>query len=203
MERIIKESLVKETRVETKRLLTVNDYLLVPNNGKLLQLIEGNFIIAPAPNLKHQEVSRNIEIEIVRYLEKNPIGKIFYAPVDYYIDAYNVVQPDLVYISKEKYNILFEKGIRNTPDLIIEIISAGTEKTDRELKKDLYWRAGVKEYWIVDLETESIEVYKIEANRYKLDKIYRKANSDKIKTDILPGFEINLDKVFYFDWIND
>lgn len=189
------------TRTIEKKRLTVDDYLLMPDNGKLLQLIDGDFIMAPAPNLKHQEVSRNIETEIAKFLEKNPIGKILDAPIDYYVDTYNVVQPDLVYISKERYNILFDRGIRNAPDLIIEIISTGTEDTDRNLKKDLYWRAGVKEYWIVDLEKESIEVYKLENSEYRLTKIYWKSNNERIRTDLLPGLEIDLKKIFYFDWI--
>ena len=165
-------AIAKPKSEKTKKRLTVDDYLLMPNNGKLLQLIDGDFIMAPAPNLKHQEVSRNIGTEITKYLEKNPIGKILYAPIDYYVDKYNVVQPDLVYISKERYNILFDKGIKNAPDLIIEIISTGTEETDRNLKKDLYWRTGVREYWIVDLEKENIEVYKLGDDGYKLDRIY-------------------------------
>ncbi len=193
--------LEKKEEFKPKRRLTVDDYLLMPDHGKLLQLIDGDFIMAPSPSLKHQEVSKNIELEFAKFLEKNSIGKILYAPIDYYVDKYDVVQPDLVYISKEKYRILFEKGIKNTPDLIIEIISKSTENIDKNLKKDLYWRAGVKEYWIVNIEEKSIEVFKINSEGYRLDKIYRNENKDKIKTDILPGLIINLEKVFYFDWI--
>lgn len=193
--------LEKKEEFKPKKRLTVDDYLLMPDHGRLLQLIDGDFIMAPSPSLKHQEVTRNIEFEFAKFLEKNPIGKILNAPIDYYVDKYDVVQPDLVYISKEKYRILFEKGIKNTPDLIIEIISKGTENIDKNLKKDLYWRAGVKEYWIVNIEEKSIEVFKINSEGYKLKKIYRNENKDKIKPDILPGLIINLEKVFYFDWI--
>ncbi len=192
----------KKKRTEFKKRLTVDDYLLMPDNGKSLQLIDGDFIMAPSPNLKHQEVSRNIQEQFSEFLKKDSIGKILNAPMDYYIDNYNVVQPDLIYISKKKYRILFEKGVRNTPDLLIEIISKKTESTDRDLKRDLYWRVGVKEYWIVDINEESIEVYKYKSEGYRLEKIYKKENNDKIMTELLKGLKIDLNKVFYFDWLD-
>ncbi len=186
--------------IEKVKKLTVEDYLLMPSNGKLLQLIEGEFKMAPAPNLYHQEVSRNIEEIFLDYLKRNPVGKILDAPVDYYIDEFNVVQPDLIFVKKENYRILSEKGITDAPDLIIEIISRGTEDVDKKLKKDIYARAGVKEYWIVDINQKTIEKNILEKGEYKLEKIY--TEKDKfIPCSILPDLKLPLSKIFYFDWV--
>ena len=184
-----------------KKRLTVNEYELMPNNGKVLQLIDGDFVMTPAPTLKHQEVSRNIEKYFLDYLDKNPIGKILDAPIDFHIDKYNVVQPDLAYISKARYTVLFEKGIRGAPDIVIEILSPHTKRTDRKLKKKLYYKVGVKEYWIVDIDDECIEVFRKRTDDYELDNTYRKDNNDILPCTLLKGLEIDLQTVFYYDWI--
>jgi len=192
---------MNEVITKRKKKLTVRDYELMPQGREILQLIDGDFYMTPAPIFKHQEVSKNIESEFIRFLDKNPVGKIIHSPLDFYVDRFNVVQPDLVYISKENYRIISERGIEGPPDIIIEILSPSTEEIDLNLKMDLYWRIGVREYWIVNIEKEEIQVYEIKEDSFKLRKNYRKINNEKIKTPIVPGLEIDLNKVFYYDWL--
>ena len=184
-----------------KKRLTVHEYELMPTNGNVLQLIDGDFIMTPAPLLKHQEVSRNIQEYFLDYLKKYPVGKILDAPVDYHIDKYNVVQPDLAYIAKDRYSILFEKGIKDAPDLIVEILSPHTQKMDREAKKELYWKVGVKEYWIVDIDHESIEVFHYSSETFQLEKIYRNTQDHVLKCQLLPELTLDLKRIFFFDWL--
>ncbi|MEO1254814.1 MAG: Uma2 family endonuclease [Bacteroidota bacterium] len=133
---------------------TVEDYLQL-DEGLLAQLIDGNLIMSPAPTTKHQRVSR----ELLLLLDNQLIGEVFFSPIDLYINERNVLQPDLVYISEEKKEIVTERGIEGVPDLIVEVISPSNSFIDRNTKRKKYLDFGVKEYWIVDPANETLEIY--------------------------------------------
>lgn len=87
-------------------------------------------------------------------------GTIFFAPLDLYIDDRNVFQPDLIFISDENKDIITERGIEGTPDLVVEIISPSNSFVDRNTKRLKYLKLGVKEYWIIDGANRTLEIYK-------------------------------------------
>src|SRR6266567_2255005 len=139
--------------------LTVEDYRLLPDAGPRYQLIEGDLFMAPAPNRYHQEISGNIYLLLAKYLEKHPIGKLYAAPFDVYLDEINVHQPDLVFVSKKNQSILTYAGAEGAPDFLVEILSPKTAGLDKKPKRRVAARSGVKELWIVDPETKLIHVY--------------------------------------------
>ena len=90
--------------------LTMDNYKLLPETGPRYQLIQGDLYMAPAPNRFHQEISRNLEFELQGYLKHNPVGKLFHAPFDVYLDEINVFQPDIIVVLNERLGILTEAG---------------------------------------------------------------------------------------------
>ncbi|MGA1823314.1 MAG: Uma2 family endonuclease [bacterium] len=182
---------------DTSRLkLSYRDYVLFPYSGsKQHEIIDGEHYMTPSPSTKHQRISRNLEWIIEFFIKKNKCGEIFDAPCDVLLSDTNVIVPDLVYISKENEDIITKDNIKGIPDLIIEILSPSNRVHDTVLKKDLYEHFSVKEYWIVDPDRETVEVYMLSSSKRYIDpKIYN--NNQTLKTKIIPGLEINLKEVF-------
>jgi len=144
--------------------LTVEHYQLLPENGPRYQLIEGDLYMAPAPNRYHQDISRNLEYILLDYLAEHPIGKLYHAPFDVYLDAHNVFQPDIVVVLNERLSILTDAGAEGAPDFVVEILSPKTTNLDRYSKSRVYARTGVQELWIIDPEPRRIEVYLLAQN---------------------------------------
>jgi len=145
-------------------LVTVDDYRLFPETGQRYQVVEGQLIMAPAPNRYHQEISLNIEFIICKFLEKHPIGKVYHAPFDVYLDKHNVFQPDVIFVANDRFSILTDAGAEGAPNLVIEILSLRTERLDKEPKRKVYAREGVEEYWLVNPLNETIEVFLLQKN---------------------------------------
>lgn len=150
--------------------------------------------MAPAPNRFHQEISRNIGYLFLRYLEDNPIGKIFDAPFDVQLTDVNVFQPDIVFLAKEHYALQTKQGITGGPDLVVEILSPKTAELDKGVKRELFARCGVRELWIVDPDTLRISVYRLQENAESPERVYQ--GSDVIETPLMPGLNVPLDRIF-------
>lgn len=176
--------------VKEKR-LSINYYKLLPE-GAPYQLIEGELIMTPAPNPIHQIILGNI-VEKIRQFTKGK-GLVLFSPVDLYLDDENAFQPDLIFIPNEKKHIIKKDGIYGPPDLVIEILSPSTAHYDLREKFRVYERAGVKEYWIVDPEIKSIEVYGRSEGRFSL--LIKAEGTAEVKSALLEGFRSSLDEIF-------
>lgn len=176
-----------------KKRYTYEDYLKTPDDERY-ELIEGDLFMAPSPKTDHQRISRELEFKLVRFVKENDLGEIFDAPYDVYLDEEDVVQPDILYVSKERVGIIGEKNIQGAPDLIVEILSEGTAYRDAIQKKVLYARHGVKEYWIVAPKEKMIEMYEPKDGIYRLIKtcLY----NDILESQVLKGFKVVLKEVF-------
>jgi Uma2 family endonuclease len=174
--------------------LTIDDYRLMPETGPRYQLIEGDLFMAPAPNRYHQDISGNIQFMLAKYLEKHPIGKLYNAPFDVYLDEINAHQPDLVFIAKRNFSILTDAGVEGAPDFIVEILSPKTAHLDKKPKRRVYARAGVKELWIVDPDTKLIHVYYLQKNAERPSATH--SEKDTFASPHFPGLKISVAKVF-------
>ena len=131
--------------------LTYDDFVLFPEDGMRHELIDGEHYVTPSPNMKHQSVSGTLFGLIWSHLETHPIGHVFHAPFDAVFTLFDVVEPDLLYISNARAGtILTADNVKETPELVAEIASTGTRKRDDTIKRRLYERAGVLEYWLVN-----------------------------------------------------
>ncbi|TDA66977.1 MAG: Uma2 family endonuclease [Clostridia bacterium] len=140
-------------------LLTYEDYCALPNDGKRYEILEGVLHVAPAPNIRHQRVSRRLELILALYVEANQLGEVFDAPVDVVLSPHNVAQPDLIFVSRGRSQCVTEKNIAGSPDLVVEILSPSTALVDRLTKSQIYARHGVDYYWLVDPDGETLEEY--------------------------------------------
>ena len=128
--------------------LTYDDFLLFPDDGKRHELIDGEHYVTPSPNMRHQGISGNLYFILRGWLEQYPIGRIFYAPFDVVFTQFDVVEPDLLYVSNARAaRVLTAKHVTGAPELVVEIGSPGTRKRDETIKRRLYERSGVSEYW--------------------------------------------------------
>ncbi len=144
-------------RINSQTKLTYDDYVLFPEDGRRHELVDGEHIVNPAPDTYHQKVSRKIQFQLFRQIEEGGLGEVYNAPTDLQFTEIDVVQPDLIVVLAARTRIITPKKIKGVPDLVVEIISPSTERNDRNLKKGLYERAGVPEYWIVDPEEHVVE----------------------------------------------
>ena len=177
--------------------LTYDDFVQFPDDGLRHELIDGEHYVTPSPNTKHQRVSIHLTVLIGGWLERNPIGELFHAPFDVVFSKYDVVEPDLLYLSKDRASeALTPLHVRGVPELVIEIGSPGTRKRDETIKRRLYERMGVSEYWVVDPEIDSIRVYRRDADVFARVVELSAEAGDMLTTPLLPGLEIPLSRVF-------
>ena len=149
--------------------------------------------MTPAPSTRHQKICRNLRFLIWDFVKEHNLGEVYNAPIDVVLSSVNVVQPDIVFISKNRLRIIKEKGIFGAPDWIIEVTSSSTDKIDVKLKRDLYEHFGVREYWIVYPDDEKIEVYLLKEGRYRLKGVF--SRNETLKSEIIQGLEVNLGDV--------
>jgi Uma2 family endonuclease len=177
--------------------LTYDDFLLFPDDGKRHELIDGEHYVTPSPNRKHQAIVWNLTLMIGNYLEAHPIGRAFVAPFDVIFTEFDVVEPDLLYISKARQDeILTAKHVRGAPDLVVEIGSPSTRKRDETIKRKLYERSGVEEYWVIDPEIETITVYRHVGEGYQRVLELAVERDDSLTTALLPGLAMPLARIF-------
>jgi Uma2 family endonuclease len=179
--------------IEKKKTYTYKDYEQLPE-GAPYQLIGGELIMTPSPVPYHQKISGKIFFELKRFVDENNVGEVYVAPLDVYFSDTDIYQPDIIFISKDRLNIIGEKKIEDPPDIVIEILSPQTAYYDLRIKKDTYEHAGVKEYWIVDPIQKTIEIFVNKEGRFE-PAITAKA-ADEVNSEILKGFGISVKEVF-------
>ena len=172
---------------------TIKDYKLLPE-GAPYQLIEGELVMTPAPNPRHQFISGNLFKNIARYVDEKRLGIIFYSPIDIYLDEDNAFQPDIVFISSERRSIIKDDGIYGAPELVIEILSPSTAYYDIKKKFRVYEKSGVREYWIVDPELNTVEIYFDENGIFSLKA--KMEDKGEIESFVLKGLRLTLEEIF-------
>ncbi len=176
--------------------LTYEDYLLFPDDGKRHEIIDGDHCVTPAPKTKHQKVSFNLTVAIGSFVKQRGLGLVLAAPSDVILSDENVVQPDLLFVSTARANIVTEDNIRGAPDLVVEIISETTRKKDEVTKRKLYERFGVQEYWIVDPELETVKIFRRAQQGYGRAVELSKEADDILTTELLAGLKLALVEIF-------
>lgn len=173
---------------------TYEEYLLLPDDGKRHEIIHGEMFVSAAPTPRHQKVLLKLLVALSKFLEKRDIGEVLLSPIDVLLENDSVVQPDLLFIRKERLSIIGERAIIAAPDLVIEVRSPTTQKLDSVDKRALYAEQGVREYWIVDPDSERIEIFLLEG---KILEKKAAATEGRAKSlSVLPGFSASLSEIF-------
>ncbi|AEG15724.1 protein of unknown function DUF820 [Desulfofundulus kuznetsovii DSM 6115] len=172
---------------------TYEDYLLLPEDRRY-EIIGGDLFMTPSPKRAHQKISLNLATILWSFAKAHGLGEVYEAPFDVLFSRHDVVQPDVLFVSRENLSIVGENNIQGAPDLIIEILSPSTAERDLDLKKKLYARHAVKEYWIVDPDARKVTVYLWKDNDYVKIGVY--GEEDSWQPHLLPGLTIKGKEIF-------
>jgi Uma2 family endonuclease len=140
-------------------LLTYRDYAALPDDGRRYEIHDGVPSVTPAPGTAHQRISRSLFVALHLHVTTQRLGEVFSAPMDVILSDPSIVQPDILFIARERSDAISVRGIEGAPTLAVEIVSPHSRGIDRQRKIDLYARHGVPHYWIVDPEARSVEAY--------------------------------------------
>ena len=177
--------------------LTYDDFVLFPDDGKRHELIDGEHYVTASPNIRHQQILGRLYLLIGAWLETHPIGEVFLSPLDVVFSDFDVVEPDLLYVSSARAaEVLTPLHVRGTPELVIEIASPSTRKRDQTIKRRLYERMGVSEYWTVDPDADVVQVYQREHERFAPPVEFSIERNDVLTTPLLRGLELPLSRIF-------
>lgn len=179
---------------------TYHDYLLLPE-GKRGEIIFGDLVMEPSPTYGHQLVLKNILKILDRHVGLLKLGIVLPGPLDVILSEEDIVTPDILFVSRSRFSIIHRK-IHGAPDLIVEVLSRRDAARDRELKMKLYAKYGLPEYWVVDPEAKTVEVYSTVGLRasfmgrvsYELHGMF--GPGSVMTSRVLPGFEAETDDMF-------
>jgi Uma2 family endonuclease len=172
---------------------TYKEYAALPEGPPYWQLIEGELIRSPKTNYAHQTVVGNLLVKMFDYVQQKNLGELGLGPLDIILSNENVPHADILFVSKARKSIIARDGIHGAPDLCVEVLSTKPD-LDRETKRVLYAKFGVNEYWIVDPDRRTVDVFKLQADAVRPLKVL--GDSDTLTTDLLPELQISLSSVF-------
>ena len=178
--------------------LTYDDYVLFPDDGKLHELIDGEHYVTPSPNTRHQQIQADLFGLTWTRLQTHPIGRVFTSRLDIVFSRFDVVEPDILYLSHERANeVLTPANLQGAPELVSEIGSPSTRQRDETIKRHLYERSGVSEYWVIDPDIDVVRFYKRTGNaRFGRPIELSREAGDVLTTDLLPGLDLPLARIF-------
>jgi Uma2 family endonuclease len=169
---------------------TYEDYCAIPEDGRRYEVIEGELYVAPSPTPAHQRASTRLTSFLVIHVLENDLGEVFAAPLDVVLSVSSIVQPDILFISKARLSIITGRNIAEAPDLVVEILSPGTQRYDRNVKQQTYAAYGVRWLWLLDPLRRTIEGYELREGAYVLTQ--QRSGDETFSPSLFPGLTINL-----------
>lgn len=144
----------------TRKRWTYSEFARLPTSGTTrYEIIDDELVVTPAPTSRHQEVVTNLVTTLNVFVRASRLGKLFTAPLDVLFDEGDYFEPDIVFVQKNRVDLISDRGVEGPPDLVVEVLSPSTEVRDRGVKLERYRLFGVPEYWMVDPDACSIEVW--------------------------------------------
>lgn len=183
-------------RDPARRKLTYDDYVLIPEDGLRHEILDGEHFVSPVPTPLHQIVSGNLNGVLAQFVHQNRLGRVLFAPLDFVFDKHNVAQPDLVFISNERSGLIGEFYISGAPDLVVEILSPSTRRTDELIKRSIYERFGALEYWLVDPDRRTVQVFRRASTGFGPVQVFSAEAGESLATPLLPGLLIQVGEIF-------
>jgi Uma2 family endonuclease len=176
------------------RMTTKEFFQVTLHSERQYQLLNGRSIVNPAPTIKHQRIARRLFRFFDSFVASRELGEVWFAPCDVVLSQFDVVQPDLFFVSTERADIVTEKNVQGAPDLVVEVLSVTTAHLDRGYKQHLHALRGVLEYWLVDPDAELVEVLALGDAGYETVGVHRA--DDAVASRLLTGLRIPVNDVF-------
>jgi Uma2 family endonuclease len=171
---------------------TIEDYMSLPE-GVRAELIDGEIFMSPSPKYRHQQIQKRLSRLLDDFVTSQALGEICVPPLDVHLLSGDVVQPDIIFVAAANRGIV-QEWIRGVPDLLVEIVSPEGAERDRIVKRDLYARNGVREYWLVDDATRSVEILTLSQGRYAPYGFFEEG--DCATSVVLPGLALPVRDLF-------
>jgi Uma2 family endonuclease len=171
---------------------TEADYFPVSERSRIIELSNGNLEIAPMPTDLHQLILGRLFAALFALVSERKLGQVRFSPLPVRLWPGKIREPDLIFMSAAHADRI--QKYWGVPDLAVEIISEGTEKTDREIKRVEYAQARIPEYWIIDPEAQIVEVLRLQGRTYSTEA--QLGNGDTLISPTFPGFELPLADLF-------
>jgi Uma2 family endonuclease len=168
-------------------------FLALPE-GTACQLIAGEIIMSPAPIPLHQYIVIHLSMKLLQFVEAASLGQVFASPIDVRLNERSIFQPDILFISKEKACLIGERMIEGPPDLVAEVLSPSSAYHDLRTKFRAYEQAGVQEYWIIDPERKSVEVFVSSGSKFQLRQ--EAEGEGAVQSVLLQGLSVDLADIF-------
>jgi Uma2 family endonuclease len=165
-----------------------------PDDGNVYEVIDGDLYVTPSPAWRHQRALNKLNWPIAAYVYSHGLGEVVTAPTGVVLGNESAVEPDLLYISRERLHLISERGVEGAPDLVVEVLSPSTRARDRGIKMRLYAASGVPHYWLLDLDAPALETYRLGAQGYVL--VGRLGPGSVFRPELFPGLELRLDDVW-------
>jgi len=174
---------------------TEADYFALPDTNRYVELSEGKLVMPPHPTFRHQEILKRLFLALHSFVTQRDLGIVLLAPLPVRLWPGKIREPDVFFYLKAHTDRIGEQ-VCGVPDLVVEVLSPSTERVDRQEKFQEYAQAGVQEYWMVDPDRGTIEVYTLERDAYRPLGVWRKGQ--KARSALLPGFEVAVDDILSF-----
>jgi Uma2 family endonuclease len=174
--------------------LTYEDYCALPDDGLRYEIIEGFLFSEPSPRRAHQQVAANLLMILRAHVREHGLGEVYIAPFDVILDRRTVVVPDLVFVAQARADVVTERAVEGTPNLIVEILSPGTARRDRVAKLNAYARRGVPHYWLVDPQARTLEAFELIEGSYRL--AVAMGGDDVFRPGLFPALELPLSELW-------
>ena len=177
----------------TTRRLTYQDYASLDGDERY-ELLDGELVLVASPNRDHQTVVMELGFQMHAFVKENDLGWVYSAPFDVLFTDTDVVQPDLMFVSREREHILTPANVQGAPDLIVEVLSPSSSTRDWRAKRELYATHGVPEYWIIDPTNRIVSVMLLQDGVLQIEQT--RTEDDTATSTILDGFNVSLDSIF-------
>jgi Uma2 family endonuclease len=173
---------------------TYREYAALPDDGNRYEVLDGVLYMAPSPGQWHQEAVVEITHHLYMAVQFAGLGKVYVAPFDVILSPKTIVQPDVLVVLKEHLDRVKKEGVFGAPDLVVEIASPSTARLDLREKYDAYATAGVPEYWVVNPEARTVELFVLKDGTYSSSGIYY--GSRVLPTQVVPNWKVKVEQFF-------
>jgi len=178
--------------------LTSAELLLLPDDGKRHELIDGVHYVTPSPRIPHQVLVGRIFVAIANFLAVHQhLGRVFLSPVDVVMSEHDLVVPDLLFVTRDQQSILTDANVQGVPALVVEVLSPSTRRRDEGIKRKLFDQKGVREYWVVDPKAMRVSICRrAEDGSFPIVTTLEASIDDQLSSPLLPAFSLSMRELF-------
>jgi len=178
--------------------LTSAELLLLPDDGKRHELIDGVHYVTPSPRIPHQVLVGRIFVAIANFLAVHQhLGRVFLSPVDVVMSEHDLVVPDLLFVTRDQQSILTDANVQGVPALVVEVLSPSTRRCDEGIKRKLFDQKGVREYWVVDPKAMRVSICRrAEDGSFPIVTTLEASIDDQLSSPLLPAFSLSMRELF-------